>query len=463
MASNDTDFGARLRAARVARRLTQVEVAERLAEIAFLRHRVQAGVAADMISKWERGTKRPSKQYRELLCLLFDSSPELLGLAPGSDSDEPCAFRLEAGGTAEVPWAEILLALGRAGYLLHRQLIDEWESELMQRRAVLKSMGLTAVAASLDKLVPPVARSARLAEPLRADQETIAGLRELAAAYQRMYHVSTPPLLIAPIKAHLRTVEDLVRATEPDRVRRQLLANHSQVAQLAGRIAFFDLHDSLAARGYLMSAYDSAVAARDPSLAASAIGHLSFVSADARSWGAADDHLGRARSLANRSAPPIIVSWLNAVSSEVHASAGDERRALADLEHAHAALERDPQAFRPAWFDYYDRARLHGFEGYVLLKLNRSGPAVRVLQTAIERLDDTATKQRTVFLADLATARVQQGDVDEACRLAMHAARELSQRRYATSVARLHVLRSTLQPFATSRAVRQLDRAMVDV
>ncbi len=34
---------------------------------------------ADMVAKWERGEKRPSPRYRELLCLLFGVDAQTLG------------------------------------------------------------------------------------------------------------------------------------------------------------------------------------------------------------------------------------------------------------------------------------------------------------------------------------------------------------------------------------------------
>jgi DNA-binding transcriptional regulator YiaG len=53
-------------------RLTQEQVAEQVALIAWERFAVRVGVDARMVSKWERGEKRPSRLYRECLRLLFD-------------------------------------------------------------------------------------------------------------------------------------------------------------------------------------------------------------------------------------------------------------------------------------------------------------------------------------------------------------------------------------------------------
>jgi DNA-binding transcriptional regulator YiaG len=60
--------------------LTQEAVAEELARLAWVHDGMRVGVNADMVGKWERGEKRPSKLYRRLLCLLYQATEEELGL-----------------------------------------------------------------------------------------------------------------------------------------------------------------------------------------------------------------------------------------------------------------------------------------------------------------------------------------------------------------------------------------------
>src|SRR5579864_9284492 len=69
-----------LKAQRARLGLTQQEVAEALAALAWEHDHEQLGVDADMVSKWERGAKRPRRLYRRLLCMLYKSTEEDLGL-----------------------------------------------------------------------------------------------------------------------------------------------------------------------------------------------------------------------------------------------------------------------------------------------------------------------------------------------------------------------------------------------
>ena len=72
----------RLREYRQRLGLTQDEAAEALGTIAWDRLHQQIGVDASMISKWERGEKRPRRFYRELLCALYGADEYQLALRP---------------------------------------------------------------------------------------------------------------------------------------------------------------------------------------------------------------------------------------------------------------------------------------------------------------------------------------------------------------------------------------------
>ena len=54
-----------------------------------------------MISKWERGEKRPSRLYRQLLCLFFGTSLEELGLGTAARMSSS-----EITPVSDVPWTD---------------------------------------------------------------------------------------------------------------------------------------------------------------------------------------------------------------------------------------------------------------------------------------------------------------------------------------------------------------------
>jgi transcriptional regulator with XRE-family HTH domain len=72
----------RIRELRKDRGWTQQDVAEQLARLAGLRKEQRVGVTGDMVAKWERGDKGPSRLHRDLLSLLFGVPADHLGIGP---------------------------------------------------------------------------------------------------------------------------------------------------------------------------------------------------------------------------------------------------------------------------------------------------------------------------------------------------------------------------------------------
>jgi hypothetical protein len=245
-----------------------------------------------------------------------------------------------------------------------------------------------------------------------------------------MYHSTPPAQLMVPVTAHLELVHDLTKAAGSDE-QRQLLRNHSTVALLAGRLSFFDLQDPMAARSYYGMALDSAREAGDPHLPAATMGHMSFVAADRGHFAAALD---------------------------IRAKAGEPTEALRAVERAEHALGVGREA--PGWLDYYDATRLAGFMGFAYLTAGRPAEARAALQVAVASLDPGAVKQRAVFLTDLGTTYVHEGEVDQGCELAIQAAVALAQGGYATSAQRLREFRKLVVPWQDRPAVKDLDERL---
>jgi tetratricopeptide (TPR) repeat protein len=301
-----------------------------------------------------------------------------------------------------------------------------------------------------------VVASAEAQSPLVLDPTSTYVVDSLALRYQRMYHSTAPAELMIPVTAHLELVDELASTAPTGPQRQQVLRNHSQVALLAGRLSFFDLHDLGTARAYYGMSLDSAREAGDPHLEAVTLGHMSFVAAATRNFRAAIDLLEGANEHASGSM--IVPSWLAAVESEIRSKAGETSAALAAVERAEAALV--PAKEIPTWMDYYDATRLNGFKGFAYLAAGQVDQAETALQTAIACLDAGAVKQRSVLLTDLATAYVYEGEVDKGCELASEAAVTLTRAGYETSAERLREFRQLVRPWQDRGSVKDLDERL---
>ncbi|HET9894629.1 MAG TPA: helix-turn-helix transcriptional regulator [Streptosporangiaceae bacterium] len=445
-----------LKALREQRGWTQHEVAEQVGRMAWLRRHERVGVNADMVAKWERGEKKPSPLYRELLSLVFETDSHSLGLggpahaaAHGSEDLDGNSLIEMLGGAAS-----LLDQLGTAGAILQPRMFDVWKDELMQRRALLKLMGLATAAGVVPIADRELSRSAK-ATPGDADS-----LDHLTDRYQALYHSTAPALLMTPVVAHLETVGDFLRLGAVGPLLRRLFANQARVANLAGRLAFCDLNDSLAARGYYNLALESAREAGDHLQGAAALAHMSFIPAADREYSAALDYLKAAGQQAAKHPDGRVESWLAAAEAEFRANAGAHAASLKAIDLARDRLAKPGLIADLPWLDFYDSTRLSGFAGYALARDGQLEASKASLMAAAEQLPRTAVKQKAVFLADIATVELAGGELDRACASASEAAESLRLVAYAHGAWRLREFRRSVEPWADSAPVRTLDEQL---
>src|SRR5262252_6718269 len=86
---------------RLQRRLhgwSQEDVAAGLHRLAASMGEPELGVDATMVSRWERGTRKPRPRYVRLLCHLFELPPEHLGVIEDLDEELRTTVRAGAAG-----------------------------------------------------------------------------------------------------------------------------------------------------------------------------------------------------------------------------------------------------------------------------------------------------------------------------------------------------------------------------
>ena len=90
-------------------------------------------------------------------------------------------------------------------------------------------------------------------------------------------------------------------------------------------------------------------------------------------------------------------------------------------------------------------------------------PLGRVDEDALTSLDPDAIKTRPRLMAALATAHVQQGNIDEACRIGSDALELADRQQVSTNIQDFRRLRLDLQPWHDARVVRELDAQLTAV
>jgi transcriptional regulator with XRE-family HTH domain len=339
-------YDPRLKVHRLRAGLTQAEVAEALAVVAWEEHREHVGVDANMVSKWERGIKRPRKLYRRLLCSLYGATEEELGLRS-------------------------LAALAS---------FDGTHGDDVNRRDFLRSAALMGAAAVPLGAWETICQSI---EKPSVDEGTVAAYASIAGIQRAMYWSTPARALFDASAAHTNLGLHLLRSTG-GRGRGQLAGSVAESALLSGRLAFFDLAEPSAAQSFLTAARALTQEAEDHALAAAVFGHIAFGPGFAGDGDTAAAVLDAAFGHAAQAEGPRLHSWLHCVGAEISARTGDSRTALLHVRQAEDALTGP--GVDPTWLDFYDFSRLGGCTGYVQLLAGDNRGAATTLEGAIAAL-----------------------------------------------------------------------------
>jgi tetratricopeptide (TPR) repeat protein len=371
-----------------------------------------------MMRRWERGEHKPGERYRELLAEVYDdSAPD--GLQPESILDD------------------------------------------MQRRPFLRGLGAFIGLAAASAFIEPWERlSHALRHPSRVDRATVSSLASLTVMLESRESQENPRALLGPVEGHLGNVATLL-AGSPS-LRPQLCSIAGETAALAGWLAF-DIEDRPAAAGYFRVGIEAAKEANDRALGAYLVGSSCVQPAyRERPYARLRRLEGRTFGFARSDASPSTRAWLATLEAEAHALAGDTSKCLRVFDEAEAAMSRaggEDESSRPR-LAFFDPDRLAGERGVALARLGQPDAAQDVLASALASLDPSVVKTRPRLLAALATAHVQQGDVDRACELGAEALGIAAQQEVQPNLQDVRKLRLDLEPWRNSQAVKDLDEQL---
>jgi hypothetical protein len=400
---------------------TAAEQLDRLAPVVGEKH---LGVTGSMFGKWERGIHQPRGVNRQLLCVLYEATAEELGLCEPSP--------------------------------------PEVTMEDMRRRTFLQGLGAVSGFAITSALEPWQRLSAALRQPSRVDRQTVSELEHVTISLEGLESQVSPRSLLGPVVGHLNTVASLLQGSPRAALHRQLSSIAGETAGLAGWLAF-DMEDRRAAAAYFRAGIEAAQEANDRALGAYLVGS-SCVQPAYR-----ERPLARLRRLQGHTfgfttadANPSTRAWLIALEAEAHALAGNERAALGALDAADTAIASaasEDSSRRPR-ATFFGQARLIGERGVALARLQQPEAAQQVLESALASLDPEVIKTRPRLMAALATAHVRQGNIDVACRLGADALDLAARQQVAPNLQDVRRLRLDLEPWRTTRAVKELDEQL---
>jgi transcriptional regulator with XRE-family HTH domain len=362
------------------------EVAERIRTEMSRAGEADSGLNANTVRRWETGERWPDPRYRKHLVTILGMPAADLGLL----TPDEMAMR---------PQAETLHEFRR----LWDMLTGDENGTGWDRASVLRAL----FGASMLPLVAPLLSldpQAAHADGKPIDPNSYS---QIVRCQRELYWTSPARPLYEAAYAHTQLGIGLLRAAGGN-TRSTLATALAESALLTARLAFFDLSQPAIAE----RCYDVALAATreagDHALAAAVLGHMAFIPAFSNDPTAARPLISAALQHTWHGVSPMVRSWLHCVTSEVEARAGAGAASRHHIDLATSAI--DTNTTPPEWLDFYNAGRLHSFAGYAALATGDHTEAADQLTQALAGLSGHGTKQRSVVLADLATAHRTDGD-----------------------------------------------------
>lgn len=435
----------RLKARRLNGGWTQNDIVERMHRAALSRALPEPkGLDANYVSRWERGIV-PHPYHAYLLCLAFETSPANLGL----------------------PAAELGLAAETSAY----GTLGAEQSTTNRRQfgkailgSVVTGVGLTDWEPLTE--TPAVTSFALPAAMPGADGRSVeleAGSVEHVAAVtfhlEQLRRRAPGDYLLRLVASHLSFIRSHLSGARGDSG--SVISAMGEAAVLAGRLSFWDIRDSSSTARYFRLASQAAREATNQALGAYVLAFTAEFMTYMGRPREAIDYVGAACRSRDTLAPRVN-AWVASVEAEAYAHLAQASNSRASLERAHQAMGRaSPADQEPAWIDFFDEARLAGYEGACLVRLEDAPGALAVLDRATRITDRSFTKYQSEIAADMAWAHAQQGSVDESCRQLALAFQFANPVGYRDGLRRISHVRQQLQPYRDAAAVRELDELLV--
>lgn len=161
---------------------------------------------------------------------------------------------------------------------------------------------------------------------------------------------------------------------------------------------------------------------------------------------------------------PRAEAMFHAAEARGHALLGDVRSAQSSSSRAVAALEqaegRTDSGDDPVWIAHFDQAYLADELAHCHRDLGQSRDAARCAQESLDGHPESRARRRAIGLVLLATAQVQQREVEQACHTGLRAVELLGTVRSNRGAEYLDDFRERLDPFREEPVVREFGARM---
>lgn len=298
-----------------------------------------------------------------------------------------------------------------------------------------------------------------LNKPHAIDEAALTHLERLTDSYWEMYRSTIAKVdQLSSVLGHLQTATRLLEHSQPVSTQRRLCSIVSNTAQIIGEI-YFDMNKCQAAMDYYDLAIETAQEAGNDSLASLAFGRKGFLPIYAGYSEESLPFLQHAYTLAQQTTTGKSKSWLVTMQAEAFSNLRKKHDCLKALEEAERVIDF-ADGGEDAYWTGFERPALAGYKGICYMRLHMPEEARKVLQQSLQSFAPSPTRRKSIVLSDLAMTYVQQGEVEEACRIASDSLMVAVQSKSARAIQRLRELQNCLSPWNDQIAVKRFQEQL---
>lgn len=401
-----------LRAHRLARDWTLVQVAEKLREIFRERDDPSSGnFSHQRVSQWENGNDIPTQRHMDALCRLYQTRPDRLGYGHDYTPAAQGASRFAGPGRQvdESAYGDLSARSGPGP-----------DGDEMKRRDLLRTLA-AATCAPLSVPVLQALQSVRkgtdsLLETQSVSAATVDYWEEIARDYGRQQLTSTPPEFLARVVPDFLDLRQTLERRQPLDSQRRL---YRVLGQLAGLVAVQvnDASEHREAYAWLHTAHLAADESGDRQLRA-------WIRAKEATWYLWYDRpvqraveLARAAQSIAGPRPSAAGTLAALVEARAQARFGRRPESLAALHRADAAFEALPPEQVEESMLGVDAHRLQWNKGNALTMLGEVRPAMEAQRLARH----LSSIDLALVALDRSACLIRAGEMDQGCSVARQA------------------------------------------
>ncbi|WP_326812447.1 hypothetical protein [Streptomyces scopuliridis] len=329
----------------------------------------------------------------------------------------------------------------------------------MRRRTLLTASGASAAGLLTPRLLAPLPAPGHPAPP-----EAFAARAELTDNYRRLDNLLGSASVYQQALEHHRQLVGWHRAA-PSAERPRVAALVADSGALMGWLNM-DLEQYAEASSCYRDAAEAARGAGDDSTYAYLVSRMSRLLADCGLYKEALRFANAALDHAVERTHAVVRSWSAVTRAYVHACLNNEHACLSDISLAEELLGAAAAAGEPPprCVAFHNATHLDKWTGYALMQLG-TDRGMSAAQAALERTvahwSGDFVRGSAEVSAAYATARIAQGEVEDAARWTRQAYDVAARTSSPRNLRRVYEVRALLAPHSQTRAVRELDEYLL--